>query len=265
MRDAVFSQLSPLERERWALGYAHPSDADFARNQFTDRLDPDDKEGAEPAPKVTFYAQPMTAAAPVSSAAVAAWLDPNARRYPPLPGEIFVPPRKRGIVAGVLAYGEGETRERFTRFLAVRRTGSVEYAAYCSWWAERAEAWILSVKQVVAQFAQLLSFLDDLATTFALPREWTVFCNARNASSAWLTGFGAGWAGPFVFLRETTRCLDRHFQLEVNYRGDAASLDAVVREFAERFDLAFGSTTPRAFDRVGDGKGTISYGGVTYP
>lgn len=265
MPDPVCSQLSPLERERWALGYAHPSQADFARNQFTNRLDPDDKEGVEPAPKLTFYAQSTMAAAPITIEPVAAWLDPNARRYPPLPGEIFVPPRKRGIVDGVLAYGEGETRERFTRFLAVRRTGSVEYGAYCSWWAERPEAWILSVNQVVAQFAQILSFLDDLATTFALPREWTVFGNARNASSAWLTGFGAGWAGPFEFLRETTRCLDRHFQLEMNYLGGAASLDAVVREFAERFDLAFGSTTPRAFDRVGDGKGTISSACVAYP
>src|SRR5438132_367105 len=134
MRDLEWLRMSALERERVALGYARPTDADFIKNTLTASLDPEDDQRAGPAPQITFYAQPATDGGPLNLEPLPTWLKSAERRYEPRRDLAFVPETHRGFVDGVIAandFGNG----RYRRFLAVRRTGSVEYAPYCAWTA----------------------------------------------------------------------------------------------------------------------------------
>lgn len=161
-------------------------------------------------------------------------------------------------------HGRGE---RFDRFIAVRRSGSVEYGAYCSWLHHTVagKLWLLHEKQAILQFGQFLHFLEDLATSFELPKSWTIWCNARDVKKAVLIGFGEGWTTPFDSFRgQATFCLEEQFQLELSFASGPQSFDGLIDEFAVRFDLAFGSTTPRAYNRSGNTVGSITYSDVRY-
>lgn len=259
-------RASTLERERIELRYATPADPDFARNKLVERLNPREEEGFSPAPKVMFYAQPLASVAPLSIDRVDQWLDSNLRQYEPLKSVGFVPRQKVGIVDGLVALND-ESDGRFDRFLAVRRTGTVEYGPYCCWAnGGRGEngTWLMNVKLLTAQFEQFLRFVTDLAVDFQLPTEWRVFCNARSVAGVLLFGFGKGWADPFGFRPPPARAVEDRFQFEIAFAVDGAGYEITVRELAERIDLAFGSTRPRAYDRVGEQAGTIQYGGIDY-
>lgn len=257
-------RASTLERERIELGYATPLDPDFATNALVAQLGPGDEDGLPPGPRFTFYAQPTAAVDPLDIERVAAWLVPNERRYEPLPGALFVPMTKQAILDGVLAYsdfGDGV----LGRFLAVRRTATVEYGAYCAWsrGIGGKPTWMMSAKHVMAQFEQLLRFLTELAAQFRVAGQWQVFCNARAMTGVIVVGFGEGWISPFDF-RPRVRCGEDRFQFEVPFGGEGRAHEAAVRELAERLDLAFGSTSPRVYDRAGEGAGKIAYGGIQY-
>jgi len=172
--------LTPLQRERRDLGYLTRG-PEFGVNFLTALHGPPDEDGLGPAPKVTLYAQPTALVPGIDLAKLLTWLGPTARGYDPVPDLPFVPPYRRGIVDGVLADPNAGREECFRRFIAIRRSATVEYGAYCSWWYPVAQkVWLISEKHVILQFGQLLRFLDDFATSFDLPRSWTVWCNARD-------------------------------------------------------------------------------------
>ncbi len=246
------ADLGALTRERVALNYVAPNDPDFAMNYLTARLDPGTTNGLPESPMVTLYAQPP-ADAKLDLARLATWLEKVPSKYPPAPDQLFVPRTRRGIVDGILAANERGDGERLRRFLCVRRTGTVEYGAYCAWSSTRFNqpVWLMSLNLVVLQFAQLLFFLDAVGSEFQLNGEWTLRCNARNVKEVVLVGFGKGWAQPFRDAAEVTFPLEDRFQLELSYAGEAAGHDAVLRDFASRFDFAFGSSHLRAYTYPG--------------
>ncbi len=129
------------------------------------------------------------------------WLDPNLRRYEPAKALQFIPYYRRGFADGVVATTD-EPAGPFDRFIAVRRSGSVEYGAFCSWAFQRGtdRLWLLHLRQVVLQFPQFISFLDDLTTAFGTSRPWTAWCSARHVQGIVLTGLGQGWADWFELL-----------------------------------------------------------------
>jgi len=263
--DAVAAlAFDPLSHERWRLGYATPAEDTFGRHFFSDLLLPEDDDQAGPAPKVTFYAQPIGVAAPVDVAALGSWLDPNARKYEPATYLAFVPPESRGIADGIVALEDRRVDMRFRRFLAVRRTGTVEYAAYCVWRHPMQPIWLLNLKLLVLQFAQFVRFLDDVATAFDRPRRWQIYVNARQMSRSVVLGFGEGWAEPYRDFEEPSRCWDEQFQLVLEHDGEVSGIDVLVGSFADRFDLAYGSTRGRAHNLRGDRVGEITFGGERY-
>ncbi len=267
MVDGAESLLTPLQRERRDLGYLTRGPT-FGVNFLTELHGPADEDGLGAAPKVTLYAQPAEPSKGIDLAELPKWLDPNARRYEPAPGLPFVPPYQRGIVDGVLAAPHEEHGRRFDRFLAVRRSASAEYGVYCSWSHQNGDRtfWLLHEKLVILQFGQFLRFLDELATLFDLPKSWTVWCNARDLKQAVLVGFGEGWLTPFDFFGHTraTFCLEEQFQLEFSFSGGPEAVVGLIDDLARRFELAFGSTTPRAYDRAGTSVGSINYSGIRY-
>ena len=261
--------VSALDCERVELRYIAPSQPGFARNYLTDRLDPPDPKEGRPAPKVTLYAQPTTEGSPLDLVRLAEWLEPNARRYEPNKEESFVPPTtRRGIVDGVLALEDYAGEGRFRRFIALRRTGTIEYGAYCTWSVTSAggSVWVISLKTLVLQVAHFLALLEDLGATFETGRSWKIWCNARCIADAFLAGFGTGRAEPFqgFFLRTPSFALEDRFQLSFTYGNDPDSRGLAIGDFARRFDFAFGSLQDRARDRTGDKAGAINFAGVTY-
>lgn len=265
MIDLNEALLTPQQRERRNLGYLALGPT-FGVNYLTAMHGPENDEGAGPGPRVTFFAQPTELANALDLAKLPAWLDPNLRKYEPAPGTAFVPQYTRGIVDGVVAQSRGEPQQRSDRFLAVRRSGSVEYGAYCSWLhrGRGQRSWLLHETQVILQFAQFLRFLDDFASTFERPKWWTVWCNVRDVKAAVLMGFGEGWAEPGEFNFRSIPCLEDQFQLELHFTGGAEATDDLVAELAIRFELAFGFTTPRAYDRAGPAIGSINFARVRY-
>jgi hypothetical protein len=261
----VALQLGPFARERLALGYADPRDPAFALNMLTARLDPDAVEGLPPSPKVTLYVQPA-AEARLDLARVAQWLTATVSTYPPASDNTFIPHRKRGIVDGVLAANERGNGARLRRFLAVRRTGSIECGVECarSMQTYGEAVWILHLKLVVLQFSQLLGFIDAVASEFALNGPWTIWCNARGVKPVVLLGFGERWAEPYRDGADISYPLEDNFQVEQQYAGGSGAHASTVREFATRFDFAFGSTKPRAYDYPGEDDATLSFGRLTY-
>lgn len=241
--------LGPLPRERLELGYADPHDPDFAVNALTTRLGPDLVEGLTPPPRVTFYAQPALSAG-LDLARLAQWLASAVSTYPPSAENMFIPHHKRGIVDGVLASSEHGSGSRLRRFLAVRRTGSIEYGVDCVRDMQRyGEAvWIFHLKLVVLQFAQMLAFIDAIASEFAINGPWTMWCSGRGVKPVVLVGFGERWAEPYRDGAHISYPLEDNFQIELEYPGGANTRAATIREFATRFDFVFGSTQARAYD-----------------
>jgi hypothetical protein len=256
--------LDALARERVGLHYGAAGDPDFAVNELTWRLEPEPIKGLPEPPRVTLYAQPPLNAE-LDLVRLARWLETTSSAYPPAPDQTFIPYRKRGIVDGIVAMNERGDGTRLGRFLAVRRTGSVEYGVYCAWsFAQyNGAVWVLHLQLVVLQFIQLLSFVDALASEFKIAGEWAVWCNARNVKPVVLFGFGPRWAQPFRDAVDISYPLEDHFQFEQRYVG-TASRDATVREFATRFDFAFGSTKARAYDYPGDEKAALTFDRVNY-
>jgi hypothetical protein len=258
-------QLDPLARERLALGYGDSRDPEFALNALTARIDPDRVEGLPPAPKVTLYAQPG-AEARLDLARVAAWLTTTVSTYAPAPDNKFVPYRKRGIVDGVLAVNERGNGEQLRRYLAVRRMGSIEYGVECartiSTYSD--QFWILHLQLIVMQFWQLLFFIDALSTEFSVASPWVVWCNARSVKPVVLVGFGNRWAEPFRDAADITYPLEDNFQIEQHFAGGENAHATTVREFATRFDFAFGATKARAYDYPGDEDAALTFGRLSY-
>lgn len=133
MSELDWLRMTPLERERVELRYVRASDPDFATNLLTDALHPGEDEHAGPPPRVTFYAQPAGDAGPLALEAVPAWLKSAERRYEPRKDLPLVPETHRGFADGLLAANDFRSIGRYPRFLAIRRTGTVEYAPYCTW------------------------------------------------------------------------------------------------------------------------------------
>ncbi|HAF08729.1 MAG TPA: hypothetical protein DCK98_01430 [Chloroflexi bacterium] len=79
-----------------------------------------------------------------------------------------------------------------------------------------------------------------------------------------LVGFGEGWTEPGDFRFRPTFCLEERFQLEFTFPGGPDAVAAVVYDLARRFELAFGFTTPRVYDRSGSAIGSINYSRVSY-
>lgn len=256
--------LDPLAHERWMLGYASPTEETFAHNFISDLLLPEDDETVGPAPRVTFYAQPASAAGPLDLARVVPWLDPEKRRYEPATRLAFVPTARRGIADALVALEDRRGNGRSLRSLVVRRTGTVEYGCYCVWSFPERKAWLMRLKQPVLQFMQLLRFLDDLATTFDRPRAWRVLVNAIHMSNVVPVGYGEGWAEPWQGLFEIPRCWEDRFQLPFEYTGDPSTVDGMTNEFAGRIELAFGSMLGRARDRAGQSIGSINFATENY-
>lgn len=254
-------RLTELERECRRLHYAE-LDANFARNSLVELLEPEADEKLGEPPKVTFYVVPPTAAA-LDLNELFMWLDPQTRRYDPAKHLRFVPPYKHGIVDGI-ACTNAQPRARSDRFLAVRRTGTVELGVYCSWLVANmmTRFWFVSLKQVLLQLTQLVAFVADLNATFKLSSTSTFVCNVRSTDTAILGAFGAGWSEPWEG-GGMARSSEPRFQLrsDVDLAATPASL---VSDFAARFELSFGGRPDRAFDRVGPQTGELNLSGVDY-
>jgi hypothetical protein len=260
----IATGLEALPHERWMLGYASPADESFMRNPINDLLLPEDDETCGPAPRLTFYAQPASTAGPLDLTRVVPWLDPEKRRYEPNTRLVFVPMTRRGIADAVIALNDHRGNGRTVRSLVVRRTGTAEYGCYPAWTFVERKVWLIGFKLLVLQFSQFLRFLDDLAATFDRPRAWRVLVNANQMSNVVPVGYGEGWAQPFGGLYEVPRFWDNHFQLPFEYAGDPSTIASMTDEFADRIELAFGSTLGRARDHRGEKAGTINFDTETY-
>ncbi len=264
--DAIEVLLDPQLRERRDLGYLALGPT-FAENFLTQVHGPKQEKGLGPGPRVAFYARPTAQSTPIDLGRLPSWLDPNLRRYEPATQLQFIPHYARGIVDGIAARTAEGPGEEVDRFIAVRRSGSVEYGAYCSWSynSGREQGWLVHLKQVVLQFGQFLRFLDAFATDFDRSKSWTVWLNARNVRGATLIGFGEGWADVGDWQYRARPCLEDQFQWEFSYVGGDDATSQLVRVLTLRLEFAFGFTgTPRAYDRVGNTVGEISYAGVEY-
>lgn len=254
-------RLTEVERECRRLHYAD-LDENFARNALVDLLEPEPDENLGEPPKVTFYVVPATSAT-LDLRRVFEWLDPKARRYDPAKHLQFVPPYKNGIVDGI-ACTNGDPGERADRFLAVRRTGTVEYGVYCSWLVANmmTRFWFVNLKQVLLQLTQFVAFVADLNAAFKLAPTATFLCNVRSTNHAVLGAFGAGWSEPWQgggMVKSSEPRFQLRFDVDL-----AAPPPSLISEFAARFELSFGGKADRAFDRVGARAGEIDLGGVDY-
>lgn len=241
--------LSRLQQERIDLGYLHPSEPGFADNSLARNLRVGAFEGAvDRAPRITFYAQPQSQVPNIDLPAMRAWLAAaNAHRYPPFRNRDFVPASKRMLSDGVLAFNDHG--EGYSRYLAFRTSGSVEYAPNCSWqWGEekRDSYFVIQTKWLCGELEQFCHFLRALTSETGINGAWTILVNLKNARGAVLVGFGKGWE-QHPRDRDLTTCLDDHLQLDFELAaGD--QIAPLVRSFAERVEFAYGFDKPRVFN-----------------
>jgi hypothetical protein len=214
-----------------------------------------------PAPLLTIFAHPVaTQRTSVDLSRALEWLEANNHRYEPLPGQLFVPSSRRGIADGVLA--SSSNGGVYTRFLVIRRSGSVDLGPASVWQSPQGERhWIVDSKKLVAQHAQLLRFLVRFGTEFKQAGGWRVLLNIRNAQGAALGHFAQGWAPAFDYHNETTLCLERHLQLDFTFGGTEEEIEGCTREFATRLELAFGFWKPRVYN---ERTGALELSDVTY-
>jgi hypothetical protein len=263
VRGILRAQLSSGQRELDDLGYLNPTGPAFALNTVTRLALAARQADDAAAPLLTLFAQPVTAETPpVELARVLEWLEPNRHRYAPLPGALFVPNSnsRRGIADGVLA--SSSSAGLYTRFLVIRRSGSVELGPASVWQNPQGERrWIVDSKKLVAQYAQLLGFLRSFGAEFKRPGAWRVLLNIRNAQRAALGHFAEGWAPAFDYHNETTLCLEPHVQLDFTFSDTEEETEDRIREFATRLELAFGFWKPRVYN---ERTGVLELADVTY-
>lgn len=270
-----------VEGEVARRGFGDPRSPDFADNDYARLLVSNPRhsphKGVEPgARRVVVLLLPI---GPSSRAAVARqdrtewirWLDPNARRYEPEPGGIFVPgevqrPAFGGVASLRYHYERGEgspraVRSGITEYLLVGFDGSVElgfsgavfrHEDYPVFWFNGGD--------ILTKAWQAVNFTQDIHRRLNLtPVPYLLLVNVKNSGDGALTGLAGSWVhedplhGGWGRDDWLPRCMETNLQVRRELgpedfdeigRCTWASPPPQMRDLAEEISSAFGIFEP---------------------
>jgi hypothetical protein len=184
-----------------------------------------------------------------SSQQFAAWFEPTIRNYYPHAAHGIV--RLNKVSAGRTGLHD------IDRYLAVHRTGYVEYAYGAGQRISRnGEVRVIEFVPLVGRFWQFLGFVRDLYQTFNVPTSAVVALSMANVEGTDLAQFADGWPEPwesaFHTLEMPRRSLEPHIWIcrHVDFGSlDEARTESIVRHVAARIGSAFGHQEPPCFRR----------------
>jgi Putative DNA-binding domain len=257
-----------IEDELARRGYSDPYSSDFGDNPYTRRLatraaSPDSSPGRVPAEMWASFVLLSTASGAIQRQdrrEWSSWLDPNARRYQPEIGGLFVPRLVRPTLGGVACvtphYLEGAAAD-LEEYLLVGFDGSVELG-FCPATIRGESQRIFWGGQLVRRLWQTLNFVADVRSRLGILAAHLLAVNLRNTEGAALAGFASRWigqdpaAGALVDSEEAPKCLEPNIQIRREFTAQdfqevgrtSENPSQQVRELADDVCSAFGIENP---------------------
>lgn len=247
--------------EDWAYYPVHRDD--FGSNHLSRRIGPARDRGDEKLePRSTFASlcavpRGRPAERVVDLSSLAAWLDPNLRRYQP-PG-IWLQFRtgKRFTSQGILLVEEdyrSNQPDSWEEYILVSRDGYVEYGRQAGF--PYGGTLYYQFAPLVAWIQRFVCFILDLRGQLSEPPDYYVLLSVVKAEDAILCSFGDGWTEPWQWHEPTRPPQSFEPRLHIARRlvpeDDAQdNCRGIATWFAERIANAFGLADLRCYNRQG--------------
>jgi hypothetical protein len=244
-------------------GYADISSNTFAQNSYTKRLGMTVRSGntieiVQAYHYVTFVAFANIVEEDLidtSKDEFWQWLDPNVRRYQPVPQIIFLPLNKHATLEGVVlkdqAFISGQNQTNLVpRFLRINRNSYIEMGLSLAMGLENDIAFAFA--PMMGFFWQFMNFVKDVYSQEDILMPCRVMLNMKGTEDSLLYDLGHGWIDPFeAGGHYRPQCPEPNVQIIKELRSvsmDDNAIDSVVREFATRVDNAWGERMPRCYN-----------------
>lgn len=261
-----------VEDELGRRGYADPYSADFGNNPYTRRLatraaSPESGPRRVPAEMWASFVLLPTASGSIQRpdrSEWIRWLNPDARRYPPDMGGMFVPHLVRPTLGGVACvephYLEGATAD-LKEYLLVGFDGSVELG-FCPASMKGESRRFFWGEQLVRRLWQTLNFASDVRSRLGILAPHLLAVNLWSTGGTVLAGFARRWRGQdpaegvWREFEDAPKCLEPNIQIRREFTaqdfeevvGAGATPPQQVRELADDICSAFGIENPVLFN-----------------
>lgn len=189
-----------------------------------------------------------------------AWLDPNARKYQPDPGNLFIPIDNRSPRLDGAICTEGTRRgdsDLWAKYVLLKYDGYVEYGAgYAHCYKDET---YFALTPMVAGFWSFIHFVQEFYLLGKSEATVTAYLTMVNTRNSQLGHLGQGWREPWpdeFGERFERRCEDNHVQLASKPLQPKDGPDLVkeaVKDIARRIDHAYGVWDLRAFNSPAHG------------
>jgi hypothetical protein len=253
-----------IEDELAQRGYVNPHSSDFGNNPYSRRLatrlaSPESRPKRVPAEMWASFVLLPTASGSIQRpdrSEWSTWLTPDARRYPPDMGGLFVPHLVRPTLGGIACvephYLEGAAAD-LKEYLLVGFDGSVELG-FCPASTRGESQRFFWGKQLIRRLWQTLNFSADVRSRLSILAPHLLAVNLRGTGGAALAGFAGRWIGEdpaastWVDFEDAPKCLEPNIQIRREFTaqdfeevvGTGATPPPQVRELADDICSAFG-------------------------
>jgi hypothetical protein len=253
-----------VEEELARRGYANPYSGSFGDNPYTNRLATRSASSDSGPRRVPAEMWTSFVLLPTTSGSIqrpdrsewSRWLNPDARRFQPDMGGLFVPHVVRPTLGGVACvkphYLEGAAAD-LDEYLLVGFDGAVELG-FCPTGIKDESQRFFWGERLIRRLWQTLNFAAEVRSRLGIRAPHLLAVNLRNTDGAVLAGFAQGWreqdprVGVWVDFEDAPKCLEPNIQIrrELAAQDFAEVVEAgatppqQVRELADDVCSAFG-------------------------